>query len=282
MHQFPSSIAIEGEAQSTVIALFVSDVHIDPSRPRTSLAFLQFLEQYASHCPRLYLLGDLFEYWAGDDDLAAPEYQPIVAALSRVASLGVEIFWIAGNRDFLIGQTFAAQCHMQLLAETEVLQIGEGSTAQRILLAHGDAQCTDDTAYMQFRAMVRETTWQQQFLSKPLAERKAIIAAMRQGSKMEQANKAAAIMDVHPLAIEQLMRDHACHSMIHGHTHRPACHTWQQDGASYQRHVLPDWDCDIVDSAHALPRGGWISLHTDGQIRHVTIAALSQSVGAHA
>jgi UDP-2,3-diacylglucosamine hydrolase len=235
------------------LALFVSDLHLQPSHPRTSAAFLTFLTERAAAAHSLYLLGDLFEYWAGDDDLGAPFHQHIIAAIRAISDAGVAVYWIGGNRDFLAGPAFAMAAGLTLLAEPHVATIGQ----QRITLVHGDAECTDDTAYMEFRAQVRQPAWQEQFLAMPLAQRKAIIAGLREGSREAQGSKSYAAMDVTPQAIAELFERTATELIIHGHTHHPALH---KDGGK-RRYVLPDWDADA-----APPRGGWIAVNADGTI----------------
>ncbi|MDC8758326.1 UDP-2,3-diacylglucosamine diphosphatase [Janthinobacterium fluminis] len=237
-------------------ALFISDLHLQPSHPRTLAAFFAFLEQRAMAAQELYLLGDVFEYWAGDDDLSAPFHQQVTAALRRVSDAGVRLYWIAGNRDFLVGPGFAEASGATLLSEPHVASIG----GQRIVLLHGDAECTDDVKYMAFRAMVRQPAWQAQFLALPLAQRQSIIAGLRQNSRQEQGDKSYAIMDVTPQAIAQVFAQTATSVMIHGHTHRPALHS----AGATRRYVLPDWECD-TDAA----RGGWIAVDAGGAItRH--------------
>ncbi|MES2129949.1 MAG: UDP-2,3-diacylglucosamine diphosphatase [Pseudomonadota bacterium] len=234
------------------LALFISDLHLQPSHPRTCAAFLTFLEERAKAAQSLYLLGDIFEYWAGDDDLADPFHHTIVQALRAVSDAGVAVYWMAGNRDFLVGAEFAAAAGLSLLDEPHTVDIG----GQRLTLVHGDAQCTGDIKYMEFRAMVRQPAWQAQFLAMPLEQRKAIIAGMREGSRAAHSTKSYEIMDVAPAAIEALASD----TIIHGHTHRPALH---QNGAM-RRFVLPDWEVD-TDA----PRGGWIAIDSVGTItRH--------------
>ncbi|WP_426114670.1 UDP-2,3-diacylglucosamine diphosphatase [Massilia sp. PWRC2] len=237
-----------------IAAYFISDLHLQASHPRTAEAFFRFLAERALHAEQLYLLGDLFEYWAGDDDLDSPFNATVVAALRRVADAGVAVFWIAGNRDFLVGARFAHACALTLLAEPHLATIA----GTRVVLVHGDAECTGDSAYMAFRAQVRERAWQQQFLALPLAQRKAIIAGLRDGSRDAHAGKSMAIMDVTKLAIDALHVSSACDIIIHGHTHRPALHV---DGAR-RRYVLPDWECD-----DGPVRGGWIAIAADGVIR---------------
>lgn len=235
------------------LALFVSDLHLQPSHPHTRAAFFAFLEERAMASEALYLLGDLFEYWAGDDDISEPFNDTIVQALRKVSDAGVALYWIAGNRDFLVAHDFAAAAGLTLLAEPHVASIG----GQRIALVHGDAQCTDDSKYMAFRAQVRDPAWQAQFLAMPLAQRKAIIAGMREGSRAAHGTKSYDIMDVTPQAVSELYAASASDTIIHGHTHRPALH---RDGGR-RRFVLPDWEPDDLP-----PRGGWIAATSDGAI----------------
>ncbi|MEG0881843.1 MAG: UDP-2,3-diacylglucosamine diphosphatase [Janthinobacterium sp.] len=240
-------------------ALFISDLHLQSSHPRTSAAFLSFLEHHAQYAQALYLLGDLFEYWAGDDDLEDPFNARMTAAIRAVSDAGVHVYWIAGNRDFLVGSGFAAAAGATLLSEPHVATLA----GRRIVLLHGDAECTKDVQYMEFRAMVRQPAWQKQFLSMPLAQRKAIIDGLRKSSREHNGEKSMDIMDVTPAAVAQVFAEHASTVMIHGHTHRPALH---QVGNTL-RYVLPDWECDVT--APEQPRGGWIAIDARGSItRH--------------
>jgi UDP-2,3-diacylglucosamine hydrolase len=240
-------------------ALFISDLHLQSSHPRTSAAFLSFLEHHAQYAQALYLLGDLFEYWAGDDDLEDPFNARMTAAIRAVSDAGVHVYWIAGNRDFLVGSGFAAAAGATLLSEPHVATIA----GRRIVLLHGDAECTKDVQYMEFRAMVRQPAWQKQFLSMPLAQRKTIIDGLRKSSREHNGEKSMDIMDVTPAAVAQVFAEHASTVMIHGHTHRPALH---QVGNTL-RYVLPDWECDVT--APEQPRGGWIAIDARGNItRH--------------
>ena len=249
---------------SEACALFISDLHLQPAHPATTSAFYDFLERHARHAQQLYLLGDLFEYWAGDDDIADPFHAELVAALRAVSDGGVSVYWIAGNRDFLVGASFAEAAKLTLLPETWVADIGP----QKVVILHGDAQCTQDTKYMEFRAMVRQPAWQQQFTAMPLAQRKAIIAGLRADSRKEQGGKSAEIMDVTPEAIAEVFAQTGADVMIHGHTHRPALH--HIDGK--RRYVLPDWEPDASP-----PRGGWIAIDSDGMItRHDLNGAVIQ------
>lgn len=228
--------------------------------PRTAQAFLDFLRLHASRARQLYLLGDLFEYWAGDDDLGSGLNQRVIEAIRALNEAGVNVFWIAGNRDFLVGADFALATGATLLPDPSIATL----CGRNIVLAHGDAQCTDDLDYMAFRAKVRQQEWQREFLAMPLAQRKAIIEGMRNGSREAQRSKSYEIMDVNPAAIAALFDASGASTMIHGHTHRPACHEYQAERGKRLRYVLPDWDCDC-----SAPRGGWIALHADGSlIRH--------------
>jgi UDP-2,3-diacylglucosamine hydrolase len=243
------------------VALFISDLHLQESHPRTAEAFFRFLDEQAAHADQLYLLGDIFEYWAGDDDLDSPFHARVIAALRALGDTGVEVFWMAGNRDFLVGAGFAEAAGLRLLDEPHVATIG----GRRIALVHGDAECTLDTSYMEFRAMVRNKAWQEQFLAMPLAQRKAIIAGLREGSREAHTTKSYEIMDVTPAAIEALFDSLGVELLIHGHTHRPALHLH----GGKRRYVLPDWECDVQP-----PRGGWIAVDDHGSVRRHGIDGL--------
>ena len=242
-------------------ALFISDLHLQESHPRTAEAFLRFMAGPALRAERLYLLGDIFEYWAGDDDLATPFHQQVIHAIRGVADSGVAIYWLAGNRDFLVGQGFAEAAGLSLAQEPHLIEAG----GRRIALVHGDAQCTLDTKYMAFRAQVRDPAWQQQFLGMPLAQRKAIIAGLREGSREAHAGKSNEIMDVTPEAVQALFEQADAAVIIHGHTHRPAVHATN----GKLRYVLPDWELDAEPV-----RGGWIALAADGTITRHELAEL--------
>jgi len=237
-----------------MLALFISDLHLQASHPRTADAFFRFLDEQAPRAGALYLLGDIFEYWAGDDDLETPFNAAIAAALRGLGERGVAVYWMAGNRDFLVGPGFAQAAGLTLLADPHVASFG----GHQVVLAHGDAQCTGDIKYMAFRAQVRDPDWQTQFLAMPLVQRKAIIAGLREGSRSAHAEKSYEIMDVAADAVAAL---HAqADTIIHGHTHRPALHRQ----GSLRRFVLPDWELDEEPR-----RGGWIAIDADGDItRH--------------
>ena len=233
-------------------ALFVSDLHLQAAHPRTAEAFFRFLAERAVHAGQLYLLGDIFEYWAGDDDLAEPFHQSVIDALRAVGDAGVNVFWLAGNRDFLVGPGFAEAAGLGLLGEPHVITVA----GRRIALVHGDAQCTADLKYMAFRAQVRDPEWQQQFLGMPLAQRKSIIAGLREGSREAQAGQPYEIMDVTPGAVDALFASTSADVIVHGHTHRPAMH----EAGGKLRYVLPDWELDVEPL-----RGGWLELDHSGR-----------------
>jgi UDP-2,3-diacylglucosamine hydrolase len=215
-----ASTLVDQQAQPETVALFVSDLHLSAQMPKTAAAFFRFLNEETSTTRQLYLLGDIFEYWAGDDDLNDPFNRKVVDALRALTDKGVALYWMAGNRDFLVGDAFAQATGMTLLSDPNIADVG----GERVLLVHGDAQCTDDKDYMAFRSQVRNPVWQSAFLAKPLAERKMIIEGMRAGSRDAQREKSMAIMDVNPNEIDRLFDAHQVDIMIHGHTHRPAIH----------------------------------------------------------
>jgi UDP-2,3-diacylglucosamine hydrolase len=202
-----------------------------------SCLFFDFLERHAKSADRLYILGDLFEYWAGDDDLADPFNQAIAAALLGLAQTGVAIFVMHGNRDFLLGAGFCRAAGVTLLTDPARINL----SGQPTLLLHGDTLCTDDLDYQQFRAQVRDPAWQQTFLAQPLAQRKAIAEQYRKTSEAEKQSKPTAIMDASQAAIAALLREHGYPRVIHGHTHRPARHLHHLDGRTCERWVLTDW-----------------------------------------
>ena len=236
-------------------AVFASDVHLSSAHPATTDAFLRFVDQAVDgRTARFYILGDLFEYWAGDDDLDDPLARRVAVRLREVAENGVDIAFTAGNRDFLIGDAFADAARLRLLPDLFEDRVG----GIDLLLSHGDALCTDDVDYQRFRTMVRDPAWQRDFLAKPIAVRRAMIAGVRKESESAKRGKAAAIMDVNAGAVNALLGRHPAAVLIHGHTHRPAHHELALDGASRERWVLPDWDADADP-----PRGGGLAVMGD-------------------
>jgi UDP-2,3-diacylglucosamine hydrolase len=216
--------------------LFISDLHLDPARPAITGLLLNFLEQPARQAEALYILGDLFEAWIGDDDAAEPG-QTVAAALRTLTDSGVPAYFLHGNRDFLLGARFAAASGIQLLPESVIIQLA----GNPVLLLHGDTLCIDDVEYQAFRAQVRHPAWQAQILALPLAQRRALAGQLRETSRQAAQQKAADITDVNPAEVERVMRAQGVQHLIHGHTHRPAIHEWLLDGQPALRAVLGDW-----------------------------------------
>ncbi|MDF1691537.1 MAG: UDP-2,3-diacylglucosamine diphosphatase [Zhongshania sp.] len=217
--------------------LFISDLHLDETRPDISRAFFEFLRDDASKAQALYILGDFFESWIGDDDRSTL-IDEVSLALKALTDSGVALYIMHGNRDFLIGQQFCAAVGGQLLSDPSVIQINGEAT----LLMHGDSLCSDDQEYMQFRKMLRSPQWQQDALAKPLEERRAIAKHLRMMSSEANSNKAEDIMDVNLDDVSRAMQSHQCQRLIHGHTHRPQRHPMTIDGQPAERIVLGDWD----------------------------------------
>ena len=234
-----------------------SDLHLGPATPATSEAFLAFLQAAEEEAAALLLPGDIFDAWIGDDVIrAAPPWLATALTALRATASRIPVWLGRGNRDFLIGEELAAAVGAKLLPEPALLQTDCGD----ILLTHGDEFCTDDAAYQQFRQMVRNPQWQAAFLAKTIPERLAMAQQARGESQMANQAKSMEIMDVNAGAVEQAFRDHGVKLMVHGHTHRPARHVLEVDGAKRERWVLPDWDCDHVSP----PRGGWLVIDRDG------------------
>ncbi len=218
-------------------SLFISDLHLCHTRPAITNLFIGFLATSAIQAKSLYILGDLFEYWAGDDDIEDPHHHQVIHAI-KALSVKTSVYFIHGNRDFLIGQGFANAANIELLADPTLLQ----AYGKRILISHGDTLCTDDMAYQTFRTEVRDPAWQQQFLAQPLSSRKSQIEALRMRSETEKSQKSEAIMDVNDEAVQALFKTYAYPDLlIHGHTHRPAQHMLDIDGHHCERWVLGDW-----------------------------------------
>lgn len=218
--------------------IFISDLHLCASRPQITAAFLHFLKNTASNANALYILGDLFEYWAGDDDLEDTHHQAIIAAFRALADSGVNIYFMHGNRDFLIAEGFCNAAKITLLQDPALLNLH----GKRALLSHGDALCTDDVAYQTFRHQVRNPQWQADFLGQPLQARKHQIEAIRMRSEQEKSQKSMQIMDVNQDAVTALLMEYDYPELlIHGHTHRPNQHHIQLNGHNITRWVLGDW-----------------------------------------
>ena len=211
---------------------FISDIHLSDKHPELTQAFFTFLNESKEACTHLYILGDLFEAWIGDDD-TTPLAQEVKSALRAFTDNGPATFFIHGNRDFLIGQTFAEETGITILPDPYTLNINN----QKIVISHGDFLCTDDVDYITFRNQVRSDEWQSDFLQKPLSEREAIAASMRDASQEATAEKSNTITDVNLDAVNSFIDEHKPDFFIHGHTHRPDIHSLD----SAKRIVLGDW-----------------------------------------
>ena len=214
-------------------SLYVSDLHLSDERPEANERFFAFMENEAGAADELYVLGDLFEYWVGDDDLEDPFNAVIAGFFRRFTQAGGKLCVLHGNRDFLVGERFARETGARLLADPALL----GDT----LLMHGDTLCTDDTDYQGWRRTARSAQWQSEFLAKPLAERRRVVRGLREKSKEVIQAKPADIMDVNEEAVREALRRHHATRLVHGHTHRPGHHVLQVDGRRCERWVLPDW-----------------------------------------
>ena len=217
--------------------LFISDLHLCESRPEISQLFFDFIAGPAQAAQRLTILGDLFEYWAGDDDIVNPLHTKVCAALKSLAARGVDIRFLAGNRDFLIGNDFAVATGASLLPELHLDTVSGIPT----LLLHGDTLCSDDVAYQNYRRQVRDPAFIENFLRRSLIERKTYIENLRERSESEKRVKNMAIMDVNDDAVRAAFRAAGVTRMIHGHTHRLATHRYTIDGKACERWVLGDW-----------------------------------------
>lgn len=216
--------------------LFISDLHLDAERPEITALFVWFLADQAAQADALYILGDLFEAWIGDDDDAALATQ-VAAGLRRVAEGGVPVAFIRGNRDFLLGRSYAARAGVSILPDPCVVTLYE----EPVLLLHGDLLCSDDTAYLAVRRQVREPAWQDALLRRTLAERRAFAQQARGASAATQAAMSLDIGDATQHAVDAMFRQFGVRRMVHGHTHRPAVHDTLIDRVSHQRVVLGDW-----------------------------------------
>jgi len=218
-------------------ALFVADLHLSDKRPQTTAAFFSFLSGPARQAGSVFILGDLFEYWAGDDDTGSAFNQSVCEALKAATVAGTVVYFMTGNRDLLAGQGFAHASGVRFLADMVSVRSG----ARALLLSHGDALCTDDHDYQAFRLQVHNREWQARFLAQPLEVRRNLIEKGREQSEAAKSEKRAEIMDASAEAVVSLLRSHAYPTLIHGHTHRPARHTYLIDGHRCERYVLPDW-----------------------------------------
>jgi UDP-2,3-diacylglucosamine hydrolase len=219
------------------VILLISDLHLEEQRPDITRAFLQFLQQRATACEALYILGDFFEVWIGDDAIS-PYQQSIASALRTLSDSGTRIYLMHGNRDFMLGQTFCRQAGCTLLKDPCVVNL----QGEAVLLMHGDSLCTTDLAYMRLRKVLRNplTLWLLRNL--PLAKRQQLARKLRNESQVQTRQKAASITDITPAEIPRIMAKYGVRTLIHGHTHRPNTHTLEVNGQAAQRIVLGDWD----------------------------------------
>jgi UDP-2,3-diacylglucosamine hydrolase len=238
-------------------AVFASDVHLSAAHPATTEAFFAFVDAaVAGRTGRFVLLGDLFEYWLGDDDADDALAFDVAARLRSLADRGVRLSFMPGNRDFLVGPAFANAAGLEILGDPHAETIGGLS----LLLSHGDSLCTDDVDYQRFRAMVRQPAWQAAFLARPMAERRTMVQGARRESEAAKQVKSAGIMDVNGAAVTSLLDAHPGTVLVHGHTHRPARHAHVVADAARERWVLTDWDADAAE-----PRGGGLAI-VDGRV----------------
>ena len=253
----PPALAVTQSIEPLIDPVFISDLHLALERPATLQRFFHFMQSDAPRHLELVILGDLFDFWIGDD--AAPAAKPVIEALTAASRAKQRVFLMHGNRDPLIGHDFARAAGATLLADPIIVDVA----GTRTLLSHGDAWCTRDVAYQQFRAMARNPDSQRGFLVKSVDERIAMAKGARLLSDTAKSNKAMDIMDVTPEAVIAALNSAGVRRIIHGHTHRPAAHVLDLDGITAERWVLPDWDLDDEE-----PRGGYLDF-VDGQPRLV-------------
>lgn len=229
---------------------FASDLHLDPSTPQIADRFKRFLAGPAREARSVFLLGDLFEAWIGDDD-PEPAHREVVAAIAALAAAGTLVYVMRGNRDFMIGERFCADSGAILLDDPVILDVD----GERVMLSHGDGLCVDDRAYQKLRALVRDPSLREGFARLPIEARRRLASEAREGSREHLANASAYITDVNQPAVDAVMRDADVPLMIHGHTHRPGVHRFESDGVERTRVVLGAWH----DEAHVVrwDDAGW-------------------------
>jgi UDP-2,3-diacylglucosamine hydrolase len=216
---------------------FISDLHLTPERPQSTVLFAEFLEKCDGLVESLYILGDLFEYWVGDDGAGALGHQDVEAALRRTVEAGIPVYFLHGNRDFLVGEEFAGRSGCTLLPDPVTIDLA----GRPVLLTHGDALCTDDVEHQEARKTMLSSKWKMAFLGQSLEQRMQTAAAMRNRSELGKQSKDPEMMDVNQAAVESLMREHGVKVLIHGHTHLPGVHEFPLDGENARRYVLGDW-----------------------------------------
>lgn len=215
---------------------FIADLHLNPQRPASFRMFEEFLAE-STQLERLYILGDLFEFWVGDDGSDSLNHVAVEKALRNTVQVGVKVFFMHGNRDFLVGEEFAHRTGCKLLADPKLLTLD----GRKLLLTHGDALCTDDVEHQHARQQMLSSKWKKAFLQQPLNERIDAAIALRRTSESTKRTKPMALMDVNQNAVEAMMRQYGVHTMIHGHTHQPAVHEFELAQKPAWRYVLGDW-----------------------------------------
>jgi UDP-2,3-diacylglucosamine hydrolase len=244
--------------------LFIADIHLDPQRPITHSLFLQFLASRAQHAEALYILGDLFEVWIGDDE-DEPVYQEVLIALRRLTDSNLHVSVMPGNRDFLLGQDFVKTTGCVLIPDPTVVDLYGVPT----LLMHGDSLCTLDVEYQTFRTQVRHPLWQQQFLAQPLAQRRIFARQARTQSKVHLQKTTEAMMDVTPAAVLSALQTKGVYQLIQGHTHTPAVHQLTVNGQPAYRWVVGDWNEQGTVILSCMPAGcQLLKLSSNGSISH--------------
>ena len=218
---------------------FISDLHLDETRPHTTALFQSFAEDLKDNDPQteLYILGDLFESWIGDD-YENKLHDEVKTTLKSLTRSGIKVFFLYGNRDFLIGEEFLSETGVELLIDPFLLK----SNGETILLTHGDQMCIDDVEYQTFRSIVRNPDWQKDFLNFPISKRLKIAGETKDASKQSKQEKSMEIMDVNEEEVLRVFKQHEVNTMIHGHTHRPMKHEFKIDGNLCSRYVLGDWN----------------------------------------
>ena len=218
---------------------FISDLHLDETRPHTTALFQSFAEDLKDNDPQteLYILGDLFESWIGDD-YENELHDEVKTTLKSLTGSGIKVFFLYGNRDFLIGKEFLSETGVELLIDPFLLK----SNGETILLTHGDQMCIDDIEYQTFRSIVRNPDWQKDFLNFPISKRLKIAGETKDASKQSKQEKSMEIMDVNEEEVLRVFKQHEVNTMIHGHTHRPMKHEFKIDGKLCSRYVLGDWN----------------------------------------
>ncbi len=237
-------------------AYFLSDTHLSPQQPEVYDKFIRYLEFIRNDADDLYILGDLFDYWIGDDGIELLGHRQAVEALANLSAHGTKISVMHGNRDFLIGQSFIDQIGASLISDPTTIELN----GQPVLLMHGDSLCTDDVAHQRYRTTVLSTQWQDAILALPLSERLDRALAMRNMSEQGKQTKTQQLMDVNLKSVIKMMEAHAVHLLIHGHTHRPAIHDVVINGSAAKRYVLGDWGRGY-DAVIRVDSNGVLDLH---------------------